>query len=162
MLQAGSPTKVSVWPASVPRCSRMVSRSASAWQGWNWSVSALTTGTPAYAAISSSRDCSWVRHTMAEAWRPSTRAVSAIDSRTPTWASEPSMIIGKPPSSAMPEANDAWVRRVGLSKSTATVRGPASGRSSYGLALSFSGEVEHRRLLLRGEVVVAQEVAGHG
>src|SRR5207342_1266518 len=51
--------------------------------GVELSVRALTTGTPAYAAISSSRDCSWVRQTMAEACRPSTRAVSAIDSRTP-------------------------------------------------------------------------------
>ncbi len=74
--------------------------------------------------------------------------MSATDSRTPIWASDPSMIIGKPPSSAMPEANDACVRRVGLSKRTATVRGPASGRSSYGLALSFERELEHRRLLL--------------
>ena len=82
--------------------------------------------------------------------------------RTPICASVPSMIIGKPPSSAIPDANEACVRRVGLSKSTATVRGPASGRSSYGLALSFSGELEHRRLLLGRQVVVAEEVAGHG
>ena len=34
----------------------------------------------------------------------------------------------------MPAANDAWVRRVGLSKIIATVRGPASGRASYGAA----------------------------
>ncbi len=61
--------------------------------------------------------------------------MSATDSRTPIFASEPSMIIGKPPSSAMPEAKDAWVRRVGLSKSTATVRGPKSGFSSYGAVL---------------------------
>ena len=62
-----------------------------------------------------------------EAWRPSTRAMSATDSRTPMPASVPSTIIGWPPSSAMPAANDAWVRRVGLSKIIATVRGPASG-----------------------------------
>jgi hypothetical protein len=40
------------------------------------------------------------------------------------------MIIGKPPSSAMPEANEAWVRSVGLSNRTATVSGPASGFAS--------------------------------
>ena len=47
MLQAPSPTKATVSPASSPLCSRTVSRSASSWQGWNSSVSALTTGTPA-------------------------------------------------------------------------------------------------------------------
>ena len=53
MLQAPSPTKATVSPASVCLCSRMVSRSASSWQGWNSSVSALTTGTPECSAISS-------------------------------------------------------------------------------------------------------------
>ena len=47
MLFAASPRKASVSPASSPLCSRTVSRSASSWQGWNSSVSALTTGTPA-------------------------------------------------------------------------------------------------------------------
>ena len=66
-----------------------------------------------------------VRQTMAAACRPSTRAVSATDSRWPIPASRPSTIIGNPPSSAMPAANEVWVRRVGLSKMTATLRGPA-------------------------------------
>ena len=88
--------------------------------------------------------------------------MSETDSRTPTCASEPSMIIGKPPSSAMPEANEACVRSVGLSKSTATVRGPASGFSSYGDGLEPGGEVQHPRLLGGVEVVVAQEVTRHG
>ena len=57
MLQAPSPTNATVSPASVPLCSCTVSRSASSWQGWNSSVSALTTGTPAYAAISSIASC---------------------------------------------------------------------------------------------------------
>ena len=70
------------------------------------------------------------------------------DSRTPIWASAPSMIIGKPPSSAMPEAKEAWVRRVGLSKRTATVCGPASGCSSNGSALSFRAQLEHAGLLV--------------
>jgi hypothetical protein len=42
-------------------------------------------------------------------------------------ASRPSMIIGNPPSSAMPALNEAWVRNVGLSNSSATLRGPANG-----------------------------------
>ena len=90
-----------------------------------------------------------------------TRAVSGMDSRTPTWASEPSMIIGKPPSSEIPEANDACVRRVGLSKSTATVRGPASGFSSYGEAFSAPASASDACLGAGVEVVVAEEVAGH-
>ena len=52
-------------PAS-PLCSRTVSRSASSWQGWNSSVSALTTGTPAYSAISSRSDWAKVRHTIVD------------------------------------------------------------------------------------------------
>ena len=72
----------------------MVCRSASSWQGWNSSVSALTTGTPACAAISSSRSWPKVRQTIAETIRPSTRAVSAIDSRAPILASVPSTSIG--------------------------------------------------------------------
>ena len=63
MLQAPSPTKATVWPARLPRCSRTVSRSASSWHGWNSSVRALTTGTPAYAAISSRSLWAKVRHT---------------------------------------------------------------------------------------------------
>ena len=38
-----------------PRNWAMVSRSARIWQGWKASVSALTTGTVAYFAISSTR-----------------------------------------------------------------------------------------------------------
>ena len=66
MLLAASPTKVTVSPASSPLCSRTVSRSARSWQGWNSSVSALTTGTPAYSAISSRSDCAKVRHTIVD------------------------------------------------------------------------------------------------
>ena len=40
-------------PASRPLCSRTVCRSARIWHGWNWSVSALITGTELTAAISS-------------------------------------------------------------------------------------------------------------
>ena len=61
----------------------------------------------------------------------------------------------------MPTANDTWVRSVGLSKITATVRGPASGRAANRSAFSSRGEVEHLGLLGRAEVVVAQEVPGH-
>ena len=56
MLQAPSPTNATVSPARSPLCSAIVSRSASSWQGWKSSVSALTTGTPAKAAITSIED----------------------------------------------------------------------------------------------------------
>ena len=57
MLDAPSPRNVTVRPASSPLRSRIVSRSASSWHGWNSSVSALITGTPACSAISSSAVC---------------------------------------------------------------------------------------------------------
>ena len=62
----------------------------------------------------------------------------------------------------MPAANDAWVRRVGLSKIIATVRGPAERLARRTApALSVGGQVQHLGLLGRGQVVVAQEVPGH-
>ena len=58
MLQAPSPTKATRQRRRARPCARgSVSRSASSWQGWKSSVSALTTGTPACSAIASSR--SW-------------------------------------------------------------------------------------------------------
>ena len=125
MLLAASPTKATVSPARSPLCSRTVSRSASSWQGWNSSVSAFTTGTPAWSAIVSRLVCAKVRHTTVETWRPSTRATSSTDSRTPMPASLPSTSIGLPPSSAMAALKDTWVRSVGLSKTIATDCGPA-------------------------------------
>ena len=95
------------------------------WHGWNSSVSALTTGTPAYRDITSRSDCSKVRQTTVETWRPSTRATSSTDSRMPIPASRPSTSIGLPPSSAMPAPNETWVRSVGLSKIIATDCGPS-------------------------------------
>ena len=94
MLQAPSPTKATVRPARVPLCSRTVSRSASSWQGWKSSVRALTTGTPAWAAIVSILACGPVRQTITEACRPRTRATSSTDSRSPMPASRPSTVIG--------------------------------------------------------------------
>ena len=94
MFEAPSPTKATVSPAVRPLCSETVSRSASSWHGWNWSVSAFTTGTPAYSAISSIRDCSKVRQAMTDAWRPSTLATSETCSRTPIPASLPSTSMG--------------------------------------------------------------------
>ena len=52
-----SPKNARVSPFSSPLCSLIVSRSASSWQGWKSSLSALTTGTRVPRAISSSPAC---------------------------------------------------------------------------------------------------------
>jgi hypothetical protein len=102
-------------------CSETVSQSASTWQGWKSSVSAFTTGTPAYAAISS-RSAWWnVRQAIADVIRPSTRAVSATDSPRPIWVLPVSRTSGTPPRSAMPTENETRVRVDALSNRTATV-----------------------------------------
>ena len=111
---------------------------------------ALTTGTPACAAISSRRDCSCVRHTISR--RLPAEHPRGVGDRTPArrpGRAMPSMIIGKPPSSAIPEANDAWVRRVGLSKSTATVCGAGQRVLVVRAGLELQREVEHLGLLGR-------------
>src|SRR5690606_30165497 len=106
----------------------MVWRSARIWQGWNSSVSALTTGTVAWAAISSIRSWPKVRHTIAETMRVSTSVVSATDSPRPSWLEPASITSGLPPSSAMPVAKETRVRVEALSNTSATVRGPSRGR----------------------------------
>ena len=60
-----SPTYATSRPASVPKCSCSVSRSASAWHGWWVSVSAFTTGTDDHQANSSTSACACVRITIA-------------------------------------------------------------------------------------------------
>ena len=128
MLLAPSPRKVMVSPASAPRCSRMVSRSASNWQGWKSSDSPLMTGTVVPAAISSSPAWAKVRQTMAATCRSRTRAVSEAVSLPPSWLLAVLMMSGTPPRSAMPTAKETRVRVEDLSKITATVCGPARGR----------------------------------
>ena len=127
MFDLPSPKNASVSPARSPLCSRMVSRSASSWQGWKSSLSALTTGTVVPRAISSRPACAYVRHTIAATWRSSTRAVSLGVSLPPSWLFAVEMISGEPPRSAMPTANDTRVRVEDLSKITATVWGPSRG-----------------------------------
>ena len=60
----------------------------------------------------------------------------------------------------MPTLNDTRVRVDGLSKITATARGPASGVNADRSLLDPVGQVEHLELLGRAEVVVAEEVRG--
>ena len=61
----------------------------------------------------------------------------------------------------MPTANETRVRVDDLSKMTATVCGPASGLSFQRSFLSSMREIEDLGLLGAGQVVVAQQVAGH-
>ena len=157
MLQAPSPTKATVSPASCRLCSRIVSRSASSWQGWKSSVSALTTGTPA---------C--VGHLLEVALR-----VGAPDDHRRLAAEHPGDVVrrtrarrcrrarrrrasGSRRARRCPAANDDWVRSVCLSKIIATVRGPASGLASYGACLSSAARSSTSGLLGRGQVVVAR------
>ena len=58
----------------------------------------------------------------------------------------------------MPAANELWVRRVGLSNSTATQRGPANGLHRVRVRLQLRGEGEDLGLLGRAQVVVGEEV----
>ena len=61
----------------------MVSRSASSWHGWNWSVSALITGTAVKEASVWTRSWPKVRQAIATTCRLSTRARSSIGSPRP-------------------------------------------------------------------------------
>ena len=56
-----SPTYASFRPSSRPLCSRIVRKSAIAWQGWLKSVRPLITGTLAYSAIRSTMSWAKVR-----------------------------------------------------------------------------------------------------
>ena len=98
---------------------------------------------------------------MTAACRPSTRATSATDSRLPMPASAPSTSIACPPSSAMPGGEGHLRPQGGL----VVDRGDAerSGERLRGVRrpLQLGGQVQHRGLLGRAEVVVGEEGASH-
>ena len=81
----------------------MVCRSASTWQGWNSSVSALITGTLEVLASALIRRWAKVRMATASTYRDSTREVSSMVSSRPSWDIRPSTMTGWPPSWAMPD-----------------------------------------------------------
>ena len=87
---------------------------------------------------------------MAATWRLSTRAVSLIGSPRPSWDSVESMIIGWPPSSAMPTSNEIRVRVEALSNKTAIARRTGERGDQVRVGLEGVGQVEHRGLLGRG------------
>ncbi len=136
MLLAPSPKYVIFRPAVLPLFSRMVCRSARTWQGWNVSVSALTTGTSECAASVSTRSCPYVRHTTAFVKRENMRAVSSRVSPLPIWVAPASTTIACPPSCAMPASNEKRVRVDVLSNRTATLYGPSRGRRESGFFFS--------------------------
>ena len=83
-VENGSPAPAGRFlPPNAPKCSLMVCRSASAWQGCSSSVSALITGMPAVAASSSTTPWLRVRMTIASTYCASVCATSATDSREP-------------------------------------------------------------------------------
>ena len=104
----------------------MVCRSASTWQGWNSSVSALITGTLDVLASALIRRWAKVRMATASTYRDSTREVSSMVSSRPSWDIRPSTMTGWPPSWEMPTSNESRVRVEFFSKMTATDL-PASG-----------------------------------
>ena len=117
-----SPTYASLRPRSEPRCSRSVSRSASAWHGCSSSESALTTGTLDAAASSVSPSWLSIRTTIASTYRDSVFAMSASGSRLPRPISLPESDVVWPPRRWMPISKETRVRRLCFSNSSATDR----------------------------------------
>src|SRR5437588_297383 len=70
-----------VRPSRLPKASRSVRRSDSAWHGWWPTVSMLMTGTPACSARSDTVSSAPVRIPIAATWRERTYAVSRIHSQ---------------------------------------------------------------------------------
>jgi hypothetical protein len=97
-----SPIHATLTPSSAPRRSRIVSRSATIWQGCSRSVSAFTTGTLAAPTMRIIRSAPKVRNTIAWANRDSTRAVSSIGSPRPSWVPSLVRIVRGRPARAPP------------------------------------------------------------
>ena len=112
------------------RCSTQVWMSASSWQGWCRSVSALITGTRECAAKRSTMACELARITMTSTMRDITRAVSSTGSPRSRCVSRGERNSEAPPSCAMPASNDTRVRVEDFSKIMASVL-PASGACSW-------------------------------
>ncbi len=162
MLDELSPRKVSVTPLSRPAASWMVSRSARIWQGWNWSVSAFTTGTELAAASSAS--CSWpkVRQTMADTCRLSTRPRSLDGLAAPgvgAGAVDDQRVAAQL-GDAGRERHPGAQRRLVEDDGDGARPGQRLVREPVGL--EPGGQRQHLGLLGRGQVVVAQEVPRPG
>ena len=141
-----SPTYATTTPrrsAPRPLRSRMVKMSASPWHGCDRSESPLMTGTPLNFANSSMVSCAFTRRTTASAIRLTTRATSATLSRRPSPTSAGDRYTLWPPSCAVPTSKESRVRRLGFSKTSATVRPRRSERCDRS---AFSRAVRSRRV----------------
>src|SRR5215472_2572554 len=105
-----SPIQASVRPASGPRRSSKVIRSAMIWHGWLASERPLITGT--LDAAASARTSSWAlaRIMIASTMRESTRAVSSTVSPRPSCMSLCVAMIEAPPSCRIAASNENQVR----------------------------------------------------
>ena len=148
-------------PSGPPSRSRIVNRSASAWHGCSKSDSALTTGTEAAEASSSSRSCSNVRSTTASTYRQSTRPVSSMVSPRPSWSSVDEITSGCAPSSATPTSNDTRVRVDGFSKISATERPWSAFGVRRRVGFHLARQLEESHELRGGQVVDGQVVTRH-
>jgi hypothetical protein len=116
-----SPTKAISRPARPPKCSRSVSRSATAWQGRWSSESALITGTVACAAIRRSARWGTPWTMSAAAATENVRAMSPNGSPLPTTSSRRGSNSGSMPSRWAATAADSVAPVVGGSKKQASV-----------------------------------------
>ena len=135
-----------------PNRSRMVCRSASTWHGWNWSVSALTTGT--VDAGGQLGDAGTGRRCARRSRRRSGTApgaVSAIVSPRPSWLVRASTISGWPPSWAMPDLERHPGARGGLvEQHRDRARARPAGVRPNGSAFIASARSRTVGLLVRG------------
>ena len=160
MLQAASPRKVTVSPASVALVlahGEQVGQQLAGVEVVGERVDDRHAGVRRHLLDAA---CAKVRHTIAAACRPSTRAMSATDSRVPIPARCRRRIIGLPPSSAMPAEKETWVRASACRRSRhglRPVQRPAveAGRPSCGRARSSTSACS-----AGAQVVVARGSAG--
>ena len=125
-------------------------------------MSALTTGTPAYAAIVARSSCAKVRHTIADAWRP-IDAGDVGDRLALADRGQPAVDHHREPA----ELGDAGAERrlrpqrrlVEDHRHAARAR---EGTRGVRVVAQPGGEVEDDRLLGRVEVVVGEQVPHRG
>ena len=155
-----SPIQANVCPSSLPTNSRIVYRSASAWQGWPKSVRPLMTAQVQCLAISTTVWWRLARTTTTSAYSPSTRAKSAMLSRLPKPTSLPRNI-ELPPRWAMPASKLTRVRSDGFSNSRAIIR-PGKQRLAQPvleLALEVLRDGEDAFDFRRGQIGQRQQVS---
>src|ERR1022692_1129508 len=146
-----SPQKDSFRPARSPKRSFSVSTSASTWQGWYKSLSALMTGTEDQRASSSMVSCEKVRATMACTQRSRLRATSLSGSRAPMG---PPVETQAPPRCLIARAQGS------LFEEQADVLALEGAGIVAGRLLHIEGDIEQAGQLVVGEVEVAAEVGG--